>query len=1574
MCIKKHICLIFFFFTYTYYINAQITANPSFNGCIPFSVVLSGVPGATAEFWDLGPGMGTSTLSSLSPVYITPGTYNITYTAMVNGVPVSHQAQIGAMPKPVVSFGASLPGSHCSPMTVTFSASGASPGSTYSWAFGDLSPIQTGQTISHTYVGANSYQPILIVFDAASSCTTTANSSLKVHVSDLPNLLIGSSDGFSACQPPLVTMIDGSASSSGSPLGGGLTYSWSFNAGSPGGSSSATPGQVTFGSGLHVISLTATDNNQCTHTKTVGVSVVSPTLLPVFAPTVCVGATVPGTVHTNQSQVMFDVDGKSFVFQTVPGQSNEMDSVFYITTPGQHNVFITVQTPGCPKTTVVEQVFVEEVIADFTWPPPGVTCHSLMTATYINQSTTNSGSALTFTWRADSPPNASHYGTPASSVITGPASPTFTFAQGSLNPYTIYKYYQPYITLEVESNSIAKCTATVEHEAHVLARPTAMFFTDIRKGCAPLEVEFLDHSYTHADLPITSYTWNNGSQSSPVTATGTLSTQPPNNVIPAFNHTYTSPGIYYPYLIIETVGGCRDVSYYDTIVVADHPVMNATFPPEVCAGVPVTIHMSGTSGVDHWHVQTDQYSFSGCITASTPTFPFIHPGIHQVIVTGYQAGCAGTATMVQTILVKGPSGKFRHETTCSGNRKVVKYHVTLQEAASAVLYFGDQNQVLITGNATGSLSTVITYTYANTGDYQVELVAQATNGCPPYVMRREVKVRDPRARITYSLNPLPSLPVALACTKAPFAFMADQSTDNDLEGGYFYTWYYNTPTYSLAPAIHLVKNKLSAQFGDPVALDTFRMAGTYTIGLMVRDVNSCTDSVSLRFRISEARPFFSMPSPICLSNGTFQVTNTTQSMQVPPDVITGYTWDFGDGSPQVSSADPDFNPVHAYQQAVSPSQTFPIMCVATNQMGCKDTTIKQIQVNNPKPHFSADRLFTCVRSNSFGLIAFSAYPGYTTYSVSYGDQAPAPPTWSTATTFSNVYHAYVKPGIYTPTLVIVDNAGCVARDSLKIQAIGQPTASILYPDGINGFCRPAQPILTSNSTAYVDSIYNYIWTVDGISSPPPGSPTMQTSYINPVVSVSLTVSVGNAFLCPHTATAQILTYSPIATPVISPTVLCLGTSLNAGIQIISDVAAWRWFFGDLVEQPVSYYTPLTPTSTPYTYTTMPATASSGNASITLVYYATLDMANTCVKAEVIPIKLIDIKSDFKHAEDNYAHCLNIPDSFTPTAQNLPELDLNYAWDFGDQQASTLAAPSHTYLEPGVYPVSLTIRDQGHACEAISVKEMTIHPLPTVTISTVGAVCRDATFQVMGQGTPGDNTGILTGTLVPDVTINNSVIFAPDNTFTTNVSLSESTDLFIRVTDHNHCENNSSAKHVSVQLPARPVHWDTTVVIGQPTPLNAFAGGGFSYTWTPLVDYLNCSTCLIHNPVSNTTLNITYTVQVEDSLRCTVVENTYRINISPRVSLDVPSAFTPNGDGVNDIIYADGWGLRRLNYFRVFNRWGQLLFESNDLSNGWDGFFQGVPQNMETYVYQVEAETFLDTEPVIFKTGTFKLIR
>jgi gliding motility-associated-like protein len=88
-------------------------------------------------------------------------------------------------------------------------------------------------------------------------------------------------------------------------------------------------------------------------------------------------------------------------------------------------------------------------------------------------------------------------------------------------------------------------------------------------------------------------------------------------------------------------------------------------------------------------------------------------------------------------------------------------------------------------------------------------------------------------------------------------------------------------------------------------------------------------------------------------------------------------------------------------------------------------------------------------------------------------------------------------------------------------------------------------------------------------------------------------------------------------------------------------------------------------------------------------------------------------------------------------------------------------------------------------------------------------------------------------------------------------------------------------------------------------------------------------------------------------------------------LDVVSAFTPNGDGINDRAVVIGYGVAKLT-FRIYNRWGQLMFESADERVGWDGKFNGKPQPMDAYGFTLDAEMVSGER--IRKSGSITLIR
>jgi gliding motility-associated-like protein len=161
-----------------------------------------------------------------------------------------------------------------------------------------------------------------------------------------------------------------------------------------------------------------------------------------------------------------------------------------------------------------------------------------------------------------------------------------------------------------------------------------------------------------------------------------------------------------------------------------------------------------------------------------------------------------------------------------------------------------------------------------------------------------------------------------------------------------------------------------------------------------------------------------------------------------------------------------------------------------------------------------------------------------------------------------------------------------------------------------------------------------------------------------------------------------------------------------------------------------------------------------------------------------------------------------------------------------------------------------------------------------------------------------------------------------------------------------------------------------IVFGQPLQLNA--SGGETYLWTPPSHLNNVN---ILNPIAKITEtidSIRYKVYVRDLLGCldsaTILVKIFRTN--PQIF--VPTGFTPNGDGLNDVLKPIAVGVKRIDYFRVYNRWGQLVFSTTVNGQGWNGEISGKPQTTNTYVWLVKAVDY--TDKPIFQKGTSTLIR
>ncbi|MBK6481761.1 MAG: PKD domain-containing protein [Chitinophagaceae bacterium] len=209
----------------------------------------------------------------------------------------------------------------------------------------------------------------------------------------------------------------------------------------------------------------------------------------------------------------------------------------------------------------------------------------------------------------------------------------------------------------------------------------------------------------------------------------------------------------------------------------------------------------------------------------------------------------------------------------------------------------------------------------------------------------------------------------------------------------------------------------------------------------------------------------------------------------------------------------------------------------------------------------------------------------------------------------------------------------------------------------------------------------------------------------------------------------------------------------------------------------------------------------------------------------------------------------------------------------------------------------------------------------------------------------------------------------DNPFTENpVATPINTTTYSVIIKDGICYSDTLQVKVFVSEPYVTAGEDAAVLAGTSFQLNATASPGL-YSWTPS-ENLSCADCL--NPIAKPLITTTYTVSVTDSSGCTASDE---ITLSVSCTIDalyVPNAFTPDNNGHNDVLFVRSNGIIDITYFRIFDRWGKMLFESDEIESGWDGTFKGAAMPAGVYLYTLQASC--GSNNPILKQGNVTLLR
>lgn len=364
--------------------------------------------------------------------------------------------------------------------------------------------------------------------------------------------------------------------------------------------------------------------------------------------------------------------------------------------------------------------------------------------------------------------------------------------------------------------------------------------------------------------------------------------------------------------------------------------------------------------------------------------------------------------------------------------------------------------------------------------------------------------------------------------------------------------------------------------------------------------------------------------------------------------------------------------------------------------------------------------------------------------------------------------------------------------------------------------------------------------------------------------------------------------------------------------------------------------------------------------------------NGCTATADTAYMTIIVRDDTIHADFNYQKIdsCKLPYSVVFTNTSLPNSGnpgsvATYLWDFGngDPIYNGTNPPTVNYNSSTTYTITLTMIDPT-ACNDTSIATKIIDfstSLVTAAFDMPDSVCMPGLVNFMDQSTNA------TGWQWNFGDGNNSSTSNPANTYNAPGTYT----VTLVATNPTSCNFADSLKKTVTVFSTPVANFTWSPNPPEPNTANEFKNlstGATYYLW----DFGDGTTSPDKNPIhvyeKSGTYNVCLTATNEYGCRDTVCKPV-RGEVVPLA--DVPSGFSPNGDGYNDIVYVKGYGIEKMT-FRIFNRWGEKVFESTEKSKGWDGRYKGVIQEMEVYSYTLSVIFFDGTKD--FKKGNITLLK
>jgi len=996
--------------------------------------------------------------------------------------------------------------------------------------------------------------------------------------------------------------------------------------------------------------------------------------------------------------------------------------------------------------------------------------------------------------------------------------------------------------------------------------------------------------------------------------------------------------------------GCATCDCSDTLtlkVAATNPLADAGADKNICIATSTTIGTTSTPGVNY------SWSPSNGLSNSQVASPVANPTVttrYILTTTNTVTGCVAKDT-VDVFVNPIPNASFtvnRASQCVNADNFLFTNTSTISTGTLSYSWnFGD-------GNTSNNMSP--NHSYNSAGVYTVRLTITSATGCTDFHEEQVVVNNFPSAAFpvnnssqclsgnqftftspsvagvtyTWNISGVPfgnqtshqysfgaagSYPVKLVavngagCTDSstqtvivhpqPVADFSANDIDQCLNGNAFTL--VNTSTISQG-SINYGWN-----FGDGTGTSAlinptynYTNSGNFIIRLIATSNFGCIDSTKKNVTV-EPNPLMSFninDGAQCFENNHFIFTNGSTISQG----IMSYSWDFGNGgiSNQIS-------PTYNY---ATPG-TYNIKLVGTTNKGCKDSTTQAVYVH-PEPviNFTVNDATQCLSGNNFTFNnTTSIQSGSLIYRWSFGDG-------SSMNSSQHPNHSFTTAGAYTIKLVGMSNYGCVDSLSKQVNVYHQPVVYYTVNDGSQ--CLPRNSFSFTNISTVPTGTNNYSWSFgDGITS----------SLLNPVHSyvaagnyqVRLIATTNNG--CIDSLVAPINVFAiPDVTISSGNLSFCDGetriltSSATAGSGVIQN---YEWYRNGI--------------QIPATGNTL-AVSSSGSYVVKVINSNGCEKESAASLITVNPLPTGDIANPTSY---------NICEGYNISLQATP--GYSYQWFFNGNPITSAITDNILATQAGTYTVQMTNQ---FGCSIMGANNVVLNFVArpdadfifdrsclNIPISFSNTSNVSATGAVSWSWSFGD--GGLASVFNPQHTYNATGVY--------DVKLVVRSQLCNQLTD-------SAEKEIKIVAPPTGIRYaSVNAVMNEPQQLAARAIGT-DYLWKPAMG-LNNQT--LANPVFRHNDDQEYQIRIRLASGC-IVTDTVLVMLHGTGDIFVPRAWSPNLDGHNDYLYPILVGMMELKMFRIFNRWGQLMFETREPKKGWNGIFNNTSQPNDTYTWTVEA--------------------